>query len=335
MAASHAEVALGPLRDPLSAEDVSEVCINPDGAVFVERSGASHMAPLDVAMTGPLAKQLAAQLAGEAGSALGRDRPLVSGSITAFGRPMRVQITAPPAIEAGVAVSIRKYVSHSLALDGVGWLQGGQVDVEAERRQKVEDILSLARKGALATLLREAVAMKLNILVAGGTNSGKTTLARALLAETDRRERIVTIEDAAELRLPHPNAVALIAERRDDSGRSVTKLLEATLRMRPDRLVLGEMRGAEALSFLEAINTGHPGSISTVHADSPALALERLALMVMRSGLRLGRGDVLAYARATIDLVVQVGHRDGRRGVLEVVVPSVSAHPTTSALAAE
>jgi len=90
--------------------------------------------------------------------------------------------------------------------------------------------------------------------------------------------------------------------------------------MRPDRLILGEVRGEEALGFLEAINTGHPGSITTIHADSPALALDRLALMVMRTGLRMTRDDVVAYARRTIDMVIQVGKRDGRRGVMEVTV---------------
>jgi type IV secretion system protein VirB11 len=132
-----------------------------------------------------------------------------------------------------------------------------------------------------------------------------------------------TIEDALELNLPHENNVALIAERAEGSERRPAQLLVSALRMRPDRLILGEMRGEEALAFLEAINTGHPGSISTIHANSPVLALDRLALMVMRTGTRLTRADVLEYAARTIDLIVQVGRDEGRRGVEEVFLPAL------------
>ena len=135
-------------------------------------------------------------------------------------------------------------------------------------------------------LFRDAIGERLNILISGGTSSGKTTMARALLALAHADERLVTIEDAPDLHPPHDNQVALVSDRAPGSPRAPARLLESALRMRPDRLILGEMRGEEALSFLEAINTGHPGSISTIHADSPVLALERMALMVMRAGLR-------------------------------------------------
>ena len=102
--------------------------------------------------------------------------------------------------------------------------------------------------------------------------------------------------------------------------------------MRPDRLILGEIRGEEALNFLEAINTGHPGSISTIHADTPDLALERMALMVMRTGLRLARQDVIDYAKATIDMIVQVGRHEGRRGVLQIVLPSLKGDTAAEAV---
>lgn len=163
----------------------------------------------------------------------------------------------------------------------------------------------------------------MNILVSGGTSSGKTTVARALLSLTHSAERLVTIEDARELHLPHMNSVALIAERATSSERTPAKLLVAALRMRPDRLILGEMRGEEALTFLEAINTGHPGSISTIHADSPILALERLVLMVLRTGVRQTRQDIVGYAAQTIDIIVQVGRSGGRRGVLKIYTPKM------------
>ncbi|RWN66881.1 MAG: type VI secretion protein, partial [Mesorhizobium sp.] len=125
-----------------------------------------------------------------------------------------------------------------------------------------------------------------------------------------------------ELHPPHKNQVGLIADRKGESARSPSKLLESCLRMRPDRIILGEIRGIEAYDFLEAINTGHPGAITTIHADSPELAFDRLALMVMRSGVQMSHGEIINYAKKTIDLVIQVGRRNGKRGVLEINLPS-------------
>ena len=241
-----------------------------------------------------------------------------------FDQSMRVQIIVPPAIGDGISVSIRKYVSRVLDVAEVGFLDGQSIDVDGERRRRLEELRGLALAGDLQTLLRRAVDERLNMLVSGGTSSGKTTLARAILAMSDRDERMVTIEDAPELHLPHPNNVALIADRVDGSERSPARLLESTLRMRPDRLILGEIRGVEAFNFLEAINTGHPGSISTIYADSPKLALERMAMMVLRAGLNQTRADVVEYATRTIDLVIQVGRYGGRRGVLQVYMPALA-----------
>ncbi|MBB6486851.1 ATPase, T2SS/T4P/T4SS family [Rhizobium lusitanum] len=180
----------------------------------------------------------------------------------------------------------------------------------------------MAQTGDLQGLFRKAIDEKFNILISGGTSSGKTTVARALLSMADARERIITIEDAQELHPPHMNQVGLIADRKEKSARSPSRLLESCLRMRPDRIIVGEIRGVEAYDFLEAINTGHPGAITTIHADSPELAFDRLALMVMRSGVRMTYGEIIHYAKKTIDLVIQVGRRHGQRGVLEVYRPS-------------
>lgn len=322
--ASYAEQGLGALRSVLMSEDVNEVVINPDGGIWVEYVSAAHMQPWDGEIPFDQLKRLGAHLAGEAKTQLGAKHPIVSGRIHVFGQSMRVQVIVPPAIEHGVSVSIRKYVSRILDVCEVGFLEGRQIDVEGARRERLNHLGELAAAGNLAELLRLAVDGRLNMLVSGGTSSGKTTLARAILSMAHPEERMVTIEDAPELHLPHRNAVGLIAERRSDSERSPARLLESTLRMRPDRLILGEIRGAEAFNFLEAINTGHPGSISTIHADSPLLALERMAMMVLRAGLNLSRADVIDYARATIDLVIQTGRRGGRRGVLEVFMPALA-----------
>ncbi len=321
--ASYAEQGLAPLRALLVSDEVNEVVINPDRSIWVEYAGEGHMQKWDGAIPPDRLMRLGSHLAGETGNQLGSKSPIVSGRIHVFGQSMRVQVIVPPAIEAGVSVSIRKYVSRILEVEEVGFLRGGEVDVEAQRRERLARLRELAEAGDLATLLRLAVDQRLNILISGGTSSGKTTYARAVMSLSDHGERMVTIEDAPELHLPHPNTVGLVSDRRTDSQRSPARLLESALRMRPDRLILGEIRGAEAFNFLEAINTGHPGSISTIHADSPHLALERMAMMVLRAGLNLGREDVIDYARSTIDLVIQMGRHDGRRGVLQVFMPAL------------
>jgi len=320
---SHAEHDLRELRELLTAEDINEVVINPDGAVWAERADAEHMVRTGHQFPPKKVEQLSKHLAGETMNRLGPKHPIVSGSLRAFGQVLRVQIIVPPAVEEGASLSIRKYVSRILDVGEIGFLEGRQLSVEGERRARLAEIATLAEAGRLAELFQRAIDQRMNILVSGGTSSGKTTVARALLSLTDRAERLVTIEDARELHLPHENSVALIAERVETSERTPAKLLVAALRMRPDRLILGEMRGEEALAFIEAINTGHPGSISTIHADSPELALERLALMVMRVGTQQSRRDVLEYAARTIDLIVQVGRRGGHRGVCEVFFPRI------------
>ena len=322
--ASHAEQGLGPLRELLTSEDVNEVVINPDRSIWIEYAGSSHMQVWEGSIPPERLKILGTHLAGATGNQLGPKNPIVSGRIQVFGQSMRVQVIIPPAIESGVSVSIRKYVSRILDIEEIGFLTGAQVDVEGQRLDRLAKLSTLAEMGDLPGLLRLAVDQRLNMLVSGGTSTGKTTYARAILSLVDRGERMVTIEDALELHLPHPNTVGLVADRRENSERSPAKLLESSLRMRPDRLILGEIRGAEAFNFLEAINTGHPGSISTIHADSPQLALERMAMMVLRAGMDLSRTDVLDYARSTIDLVIQMGRHRGKRGVLQVFMPALA-----------
>lgn len=318
---SFAEQGLLPIKDLLTNDKVNEVVINPDGQIFAEYAGAAHMQVVDgVEMSEHEIHSLGSNLAGETGNALGDDHPIVSGRVFVFGADVRVQVVIPPAIENGVSLSIRKYISRILDPAEIRFVVGKQISVDEERKANQAEIEKLVKGGQLETLFRKAIDDRMNILVSGGTSSGKTTIARALLAMSHADERLVTIEDAVELRPDHKNAVALVASRREGSDRSTAKLLESSLRMRPDRLVVGELRGAEAYNFLEAINTGHPGSISTIHADSPQLALERIALMVMQTGVRLTRDDVIDYAKQTIDMIIQVGRLQGKRGVLEVAM---------------
>ena len=168
--------------------------------------------------------------------------------------------------------------------------------------------------------LRRAVRQRQTILISGGTSTGKTTFLNALLGEIPAHERIILVEDTPEIRLRGANGLGLVAVKGElgEALVSTEELLQAALRLRPDRIVLGELRGREAVSFLRAINTGHPGSFTTIHANSPNGALEQLALMVMQAGLGLTRADTLTYARSMIDVIVQLDRVDGQRRIAAI-----------------
>ena len=174
--------------------------------------------------------------------------------------------------------------------------------------------------GEVEAFLRLAVRTRKTIVLAGGTSSGKTTLLNALVKEIDPAERLILIEDAPEIRLIHANAVGLIATRGDGGEAKVDAedLLQAALRMRPDRILLGELRGREAFAFLRAVNTGHPGSITTLHADSPAGAIDQIAMLALLSGIDVGWDAVRAYIRHVVDVVVQLKRIDGVRQVTSI-----------------
>ena len=179
----------------------------------------------------------------------------------------------------------------------------------------------------MLALFKLAVSSRKTILISGGTSSGKTTLLNALLKEIPRHERLITIEDTPEIRLGCDNAIGLVAVAGDQGEARVTvdDLMRASLRMRPDRLIVGELRGSETVTFLRAINTGHPGSISTVHANSPQGALEQIALMCMQAGLGLGRQETMEYARSMIDVIIQLDRRSGLRTIsaIELANPPI------------
>jgi type IV secretion system protein VirB11 len=173
-------------------------------------------------------------------------------------------------------------------------------------------------------LLRSAVSNRKNILISGGTSSGKSTFLNALLREIPAEERLIFIEDTPELQFRHENAVGLIAVRGSlgEADVSAEDLLIASLRLRPDRIILGELRGGEAVTFLRAVNTGHPGSMTTIHADSPIRAIDQLALMVLQTGARLGWEDVVRYVKKSVDIVVQLERHVGRRTISEIAFTS-------------
>ncbi len=178
-----------------------------------------------------------------------------------------------------------------------------------------------SKKRDVGALLSEAVRQRKTILISGGASTGKTTFLNALLQEIPADERLILIEDTPELRLVHANAVGLIAVRGSLGEAEVTAedLLIASLRMRPDRIILGEVRGNEAMTFLRAANTGHPGSLCTIHADSPERAIDQLALLVLQTGPRMAWEDITEYVRRSVDFVVQLKRRGGKRVVDSVL----------------
>jgi type IV secretion system protein VirB11 len=315
------EEFLRPLQPWLGCPDVTEIVVNEPGVAWIERAGVSGMTAEPVPeLDAVRIEQLARQVAASTSQAINREMPLLSATLPGG---ERIQFVLPP-VTTGGAFAIRRQVLRDLSLEEIesaGALSHVRTQGASESSETDEALRKLLERGEVRAFLRDAVRARKNILLSGGTSSGKTTLLNALAKEVPAGERIVTIEDARELRLVQPNCVHLVASKGDqgDARVGVRELLEASLRLRPDRILLGELRGAEAVTFLRAVNTGHPGSLTTLHADSPARAFEQLALMVLQAGLGLGRAEILAYVRAAIDVVVQVGRTcDGRRVVQDI-----------------
>lgn len=310
---------LAPLAAILARSDVTDIYINRPGEVWVETLGGVAECVAAPALDGPALDRLARQIAAWSHQGISREHPLLSASLP---DGARVQVVAPPATRGPLALAIRKHLSSDLTLADYA-AQGAFNGVRADADDGVDDQLhALRNTGDIAGLLALAVRARRNIVVAGGTSTGKTTFLGALLREIPAEERLILIEDAPELHLTHANAVGLLASRSALGEASVTSddLLNASLRMRPDRIILGELRGNEAYTFLRAVNTGHPGSMTTIHADSPVRAVEQLALLVLQTGTRLNRNDVLDYVRSIIDVFVQLTRTGGRRHVSAVAL---------------
>jgi type IV secretion system protein VirB11 len=249
---------------------------------------------------------------------INREHPLLSASLP---DGSRVQIALPSATRGDVAIAIRKYVVNDLGIDD--YAQAGAFDglsTHAQPEPAQARLKALHQKGDFAGLLKLAVTERCNIFISGGTSSGKTTFLNALLKQVNSAERLILIEDTPELKITHENAIGLIASRSvlGEAVITMEDLLNASLRMRPDRIVLGELRGAEAFTFLRVVNTGHPGSMTTIHADSPERAIEQLILLVLESGTHLDRESIAHYVRSSIDVYIQLGRDQGRRVVTAI-----------------
>ena len=278
-------VGLGPLETLLADPDVEEVMVNGPGRVYVERHGLLEETEVAFESEEELRNAIERILA-----PLGRRVDELSPMVDArLADGSRVNVVIPPLAIDGPALSIRRFGASRPDPDELVAL--GTLSAEQRR------------------LLEQAVAARRSLLISGGTGSGKTTLLNALSSFIGPEERVVTIEDAAELRLQQDHVVRLESRPAGVEGRgqvTIRDLLRNALRMRPDRIVIGEVRGVEALDLLTALNTGHEGALSTIHANSPADALRRLETLVLMAGVGLPHAAVAEQVRRGIDLVVHL-----------------------------
>ncbi|KLI65291.1 type VI secretion protein [Aurantiacibacter marinus] len=303
------EAYLAPFREWLERDTVTEILVNKPGEMWVEdaaMSGGMQRVELDT-IDDKLVQRLAEQVARISHQGINREHPLLGATLP---DGARIQFCGPPATRKHWAMAIRRHRRLDLPLDAydTGPLTQAEETVLPDPVQQPIEFL------------RGAIKARKTILISGGTSTGKTTFLNAMLGEIPRHERVVLVEDTPELKLPGTNGVGLVAVKGELGEAKVTsnELLQSALRLRPDRIVLGELRGAESVSFLRAINTGHPGSFSTIHANSLRGALEQLSLMVMQTGIGLTRSDTIAYAASVIDVIVQLGRSDGKRGITNI-----------------
>jgi len=322
MALSYLQASLDKLTDATRA-DVIEICINPDGSCWGEFQGDHFMRALSQRLSLTELRDLGNQIASSANTTMSKDKPIVSVSITYRDRPIRAQVVTPPAVLSGMSISLRFFSNLPLEKIELRYLYGKERKLEELRQEKNRVLREVVAAGDIQEAIRFCVANKLNMIVSGGTSTGKTVAARKILSHVADAERIVTIEEAAELLPTQPNAVTLIANR-DAQFQSADVLLTTTLRMRPDRIILGEVRGKEAMTFLEAINTGHGGSMTTLHAETPQLAVQRLAIAALKTEIPMTYQDMVQYIENTIDVIIQAGREDGTRGITEFYLPGTN-----------
>ncbi|MDF2965666.1 MAG: P-type transfer ATPase VirB11 [Rickettsiaceae bacterium] len=314
------ETYLMPFKELFAEEGVNEIMVNKPGEAWVEKRGENRREELPAIDFDHLLG-LGRLVAQSTDQTISEEKPLLSATLP---NGYRIQIVFPPATEPGkVAMAIRKGAGMILTLDDYDKMGAFQNTAVQEVVDENDEILKqYLNENRIKDFLQHAIISKKNIIISGGTSTGKTTFTNAALLAIPQHERLITVEDAREVNLTnHLNKIHLLASKGGQGRAKVTTqdLIEACLRLRPDRIIVGELRGTEAFSFLRAINTGHPGSISTLHADTPAMALEQLKLMVMQAGLGMPPAEIKQYIASVIDVVIQLKRGSGgRRYISEV-----------------
>ncbi|WP_419827758.1 CpaF family protein [Sphingomonas sp.] len=288
----------GPLEELLSDPDISDIMVNGPEQTFVEKKGRLEIAPISFRDEQHLF-QIAQRIVNKVGRRVDQTTPLADARLP---DGSRVNVIVPPLSLRGTAISIRKFSAKPITID----MMAGFGSMSPQ----------------MATALKIAGASRFNIIISGGTGSGKTTMLNALSKMIDPGERVLTIEDAAELRLQQPHWLPLETRPPNLEGQgeiSIRDLVKNALRMRPDRIILGEIRGAECFDMLSAMNTGHDGSMCTLHSNSPREALARMENMVMMSDIKVPKEAISRQIADSVDLIIQVKRlRDGSRRVTNV-----------------
>lgn len=291
---------LGAITPLMQDEEINDILINGHSHVFIERHG--KLEKTDITLAGEdEVLQIAHRIAKGIGREINPFRPLLDARLA---DGSRVNIICPPLAVDGTSISIRKFSKRLISLDDMV----GQGNVSA----------------ALGEFLKVVGACRMNVLISGGTGSGKTTLLNAVSRHISRGERIVTIEDAAELKLDHPDLVRLetrpaASKAHAEAEVTMRDLVKNALRMRPDRIIVGEVRGQEAFDMMQAMNTGHEGSLTTVHANHPRDALSRVENMVGMANMNIPIGAVRYQIASALHLIVQISRqRDGHRRITHV-----------------
>ncbi len=288
----------GPLERLLADPTVSEIMVNGPKDIWIERDGVLSQTELTFTDSSHL-RRIITKMVGQIGRRIDESSPLVDARLP---DGSRVNAIIPPLSLSGPLLTIRKFAQNRFALS------------------ELVDIGTLSKDAAL--FLENCIRAQLNMLISGGTGSGKTTFLNALSAAIPDSDRIVTIEDAAELQLDQQHVLRLESRPENIEGEgeiTIRDLVRNALRMRPDRIIVGEVRGAEALDMLQAMNTGHEGSLSTVHANSPRDALSRLETMVLMAGYELPLRAIRSHVSSALELVVQLDRLDdGSRRVVEI-----------------
>ena len=291
-------LGLGPLEVLLSDESVTDIMVNWPQQVYVERKGKLEVTDVEF-RDNQHVMNIATRIVSRIGCRVDESTPLVDARLE---DGSRVNIIIPPLAIDGPSISIRKFAKQRITLE------------KMVEQRNIGD--------AMAKVLKIASRSKLNILISGGTGSGKTTLLNALSRMIDNGERIVTIEDADELQLQQPHVVRIETRPPNlegDGEITQRELVKNALRMRPDRIILGEIRAGEALDMLQAMNTGHDGSMCTIHAKRPRESLTRLENMVAMAGVKLPNEAVRAQIAGAVNLIVQIARmRDGIRRITKI-----------------
>ncbi|TKD51340.1 CpaF family protein [Sphingomonas baiyangensis] len=291
-------LGLGPLEELLSDPAISDIMVNGPEQTFVERKGKLELANIQFRDEEHLF-QIAQRICNSVGRRVDQTTPLADARLK---DGSRVNVIVPPLSLRGTAISIRKFSAKPITLDMMAGFG------------------SMSQK--MATALKVAGACRFNVVISGGTGSGKTTMLNALSKMIDPGERVLTIEDAAELRLQQPHWLPLETRPPNLEGQgeiTIRDLVKNALRMRPDRIILGEIRGSECFDLLAAMNTGHDGSMATLHSNSPRECLARMENMVMMSDIKVPKEAISRQIADSVDLIVQVKRlRDGSRRVTNI-----------------